>query len=138
MSEGILTELIPIFGIFMIVAVVIGPIWIKNYFAAKDRANLHETLRAAYEKGQPVPPELIQSLQKQSLSTPPLPTPERDLRRGVILIAVALGLAGTGDVSAYWSGDADWMAMVASSAIPGLIGLAYILLWLSKRGVSKT
>ena len=61
--EHIVDEMVPIFGILMIIAVVIGPIWIKNYFAARDRAQMHETLRVAYEKGQPVPPELIKSLQ---------------------------------------------------------------------------
>ena len=61
--------MVPIFGIFMIIAICIGPIWIKSYFTARDRAQLHETLRVAYEKGQPVPPELIESLQRNVASS---------------------------------------------------------------------
>ena len=48
MVEAVIGEMVPIFFILMIVAVVIGPIWIKNYYAAQDRARLHETLRVAY------------------------------------------------------------------------------------------
>ena len=47
--ETIVHELVPIFGIFMIIAIVIGPMWVKSYYAAQDRARLHETLRIAYD-----------------------------------------------------------------------------------------
>ena len=57
---------------------------------------MHETLRIAYEKGQPVPPELITALQTQASVTRPMATPERDLRRAIVLIAVGLGLARPG------------------------------------------
>ena len=139
----IIDELVPIFGIFMIIAVVIGPIWIKNYFAARDRAQMHETLRLAYEKGQPVPPELIESLQSK-VGERVMPTPERDLRRAIVLIAVGLGLAGLGyalwyglmsvnDIAAYTTGT----SVAGAGAIPGLIGIAYLFLWLGKRNAPK-
>ncbi len=139
-------EIVPIFGIFMIIAICIGPIWIKSYFSARDRAQLHETLRVAYEKGQPVPPELIESLQRNvtSSTSGPLSTPERDLRRAIVLIAVGLGLCGLGyglwyglmsvsDEGAYITGG----SVAGAGAIPGLIGVAYLILWLSKRGAPK-
>ncbi len=141
--ERIIDELVPIFGIFMIIALVIGPMWIKNYFAAQDRARMHETLRIAYEKGQPVPPELIETLQSR-LPERVIPTPERDLRRAIVLIAVGLGLCGLGyalwyglmsvdDVAAYTTGT----AVAGAGAIPGLIGVAYLFLWFTKRGAPK-
>jgi hypothetical protein len=140
--ENAIQELVPIFGIFMIIAVVLGPVWIRSYFSARERAQLHETLRVAYEKGQPVPPELIESLQSKVES--PITTPERDLRRAIVLISVGLGLALLGyglwfglmaasDTAAYIVGG----AVSGAGAIPGLIGLAYLILYLTKRGAPK-
>jgi hypothetical protein len=139
----IIDELVPIFGIFMIIAVVIGPIWIRSYFAAQDRARLHETLRVAYEKGQPVPPELIESLQSK-VSERSMPTPERDLRRAIVLIFVGAGLCGLGYAMWYGLMSVDdtgaWItgtSIAGAGAIPGLIGLAYLVLWLTKRNAPK-
>ncbi|MBA3812618.1 MAG: hypothetical protein H0X27_13445 [Caulobacteraceae bacterium] len=140
----IIDELVPILGIFMIIAVVIGPIWVKSYFAARDRAQMHETLRVAYEKGQPVPPELIESLQSK-VSERSMPTPERDLRRAIVLISVGLGLCGLGyfmwyglmsvnDIAAYTTGT----SIAGAGAIPGLIGVAYLVLWLTRRNVPRS
>ena len=134
--------LVPISFIFMIVAIVLGPIWIINYFKARDRAELHETLRTAYEKGLPPPPELIEKLTAGNL--PPMSgapeTPDRDLRRAVVLIAVGVGMAGLGLCLGYGIGFADetggWItggAIAGSGAIPGMIGLAYLLLFFMKR-----
>jgi hypothetical protein len=137
---AILGLLVPLSGIFMIIAVVIGPVWIINYFKARDRAQLHETLRVAYEKGQPPPPELIEKLTAGNLPTTP-ETPDRDLRRAVVLIAVGVGLAGLGVCLGYGISLADqtggWVtggSIAGAGAIPGMIGLAYLLLYLMKRG----
>ena len=143
MVEAVIGEMVPIFFILMIVAVVIGPIWIKNYYAAQDRARLHETLRVAYEKGQPVPPELIESLQAK-VSSQVISTPERDLRRALVLICVGLGLCGLG--YGFWYGitpeseEGGYIVgsiVAGAGAIPGLIGLAYLMLWFTKRNAPK-
>ena len=142
MFAAVVAELVPIAGIFMIIMVVIGPIWIRSYYAARERAQMHETLRVAYEKGQPVPPELIEKL--TSSATRPSSNSsgsDADLRRAVVLIAVGLGLAGLG--AGLWYGisfaDAEGGAITGgivagSGAIPGFIGLAYLVLWLARRG----
>jgi Domain of unknown function (DUF6249) len=122
-----------------VAAIVLVPVYLKS----RDRARMHETLRVAYEKGQPVPPELIAALQS-NVAERLLPTPERDLRRAVVLIAVGLGLCGLGyglwyglmsvsDTAAYISGG----SVAGMGAIPGLIGLAYLLLWATKRNAPK-
>ena len=136
---AILGLLVPLSGIFMIIAIVIGPVWIINYFKARDRAQLHETLRVAYEKGQPPPPELIEKLTAGNLPTTPH-TPDGDLRRAVVLIAVGVGLAGLGVCLGYGISLADqtggWVtggAIAGAGAIPGMIGLAYLFLYLMKR-----
>ena len=114
-------------------------ILVPGYLRYKDRGRLHETLRLAYEKGQPVPPELITALQSNIIPQRPW-TPESDLRRGLILLGVGLGLAGLGygiwfglmsvdDTAAYISGG----SVAGCGAIPGLIGVAYLVLWATRR-----
>ena len=135
--------LIPILGIFMIVAVVIGPIWIRSYYRSKEREQLHATLRAAYEKGQPPPPELIEKLTADAGRIDggaSAPGNDHDLRRAIVLIAVGLGLAGLG-LGLGWGiwlaspeGGAITGGVIAGvGAIPGFIGVAYLILWLVGR-----
>lgn len=137
--NGDVAVLIPIFGIFMIIAVVVGPIWIVSYFRSRERAELHQTLRAAYEKGLPPPPELIEKL--ATAGTASVPTgPDYDLRRAIIFIAVGLGLCGLGLGLGYGIGFADaeggWItgaAVAGAGAIPGMIGIGHLILWLTRR-----
>jgi uncharacterized protein DUF6249 len=145
MMYGDPAALVPIFGIFMIIAVVVGPIWIRSYYRERERAQLHQTLRTAYEKGQAPPPELIEKLTSGAQMQPPPTTADSDLRRAVVLIAVGVGLAGLGLCLGYGISLADqvggWItggAIAGSGAIPGMIGIAYLFLWLGKRGSPRT
>jgi hypothetical protein len=152
MIEAFIEQIVPILGILMIIAIVIGPLWIRSYFAARERAQLHETLRVAYEKGQPVPPELIEKLtantttrQSYGGSSSSSSGPDADLRRAIILIAVGLGLAGLG-WGLFWGfmyvnpipAGIIGGSTAGAGAIPGFIGLAYLVLWLARRGGPKT
>ncbi len=123
-----------------IAAIVITPMYLRS----RDRGRMHETLRIAYEKGQPVPPELIAALQS-NVAPRVASTPERDLRRAVVLIAIGLGFCGLGyglwfglmsvdETAAYISGAST----AGVGAIPGLVGLAYLLLWATRRSASRT
>ena len=116
-------------------AVVLVPVYLKY----QDRQRMHETLRIAFEKGQPLPPELITALQSNIAPRQPT-TPESDLRRAIILIAIGLGLCGLGyglwyglssvnDIAAYVTGG----SVAGAGAIPGLIGVAYLALWAGRR-----
>jgi hypothetical protein len=127
-----------VFWVF-VAAVVLVPIYLKY----QDRQRMHETLRIAFEKGQPVPPELITALQSNIAPRRPS-TPESDLRRAIILIAVGLGFCGLGyglwyglmsvsDIAAYTTGG----SVAGIGAIPGLIGVAHLVLWAARRGGSK-
>jgi len=122
-----------------VAAVVLVPIYLRY----QEKGRMHETLRLAYEKGQPVPPELIEALQS-NVSTKMPASPERDLRSGLVLVAVGIGfcalgyglwygLMSTSETAAYISGG----VIAGFGAIPGLIGIAYLILWFLRRGDAK-
>jgi hypothetical protein len=149
MIDNFIDQIVPILGILMIIAIVIGPLWIRSYFAARERSQLHETLRVAYEKGQPVPPELIEKLTaattRQSYAGSSSSSgPDADLRRAIILIAVGLGLVGLG-AGLFWGfmyvnpipAGIIGGSTAGAGAIPGFIGLAYLVLWMSRRSGPK-
>jgi hypothetical protein len=124
-----LDKLIPLAGIFMIICVVVGPIWISSYFKSRERQRLHDTLRLMVENGQPVSGELLDSL---NTGGKPRKTPN-DLRRGVILTSIGVGLAACGLVAGL-TGDGDAVGpFLGLGAFPGFIGLGFVILALVSR-----
>jgi hypothetical protein len=69
---------------FIGLAVVLS-LWV--WFRFKGKREMQVTLRSAIEKGQDLSPELI-----ENLINPPA-SPQRDLRRGVIGVVIAIGFA---------------------------------------------
>jgi hypothetical protein len=123
--------LVPIAFFAAVAAVFIMP----GYFRSRDRARMHETLRLAYEKGQPVPPELIEALQVGGAK--PMEDPQsrssKDFRTGVIWLAVGLGFVAIGGcfyAGLYSVGGASetFASLAAVGAIPIFVGLAFLLL----------
>jgi len=114
-------EFIPIALFVMIGAIVIVPTWLKS----KERKEMQGTLRAAIEKGQPLPPEVIDALSKDNIKPPA--TAARDLRVGVIMLSVSLGIAIFGYAMSFAEMDALY-PIVGLAAVPGMIGLAFIIL----------
>lgn len=146
-----------------------------------ERGRLHDTLRAAYERGQTVPPEVIAALSSRRrgyagdyAAVPPevvagwqprpdvgpgaapeaqVPPPlslspvfvsqsRRDMRRGLIWLAVGLGLVAAGVASyagLYEVGGAqETLSLFAAfGAIPAFIGLTYLALAWFGRGKTK-
>lgn len=110
-----------------LVAIIVGPSWLKS----RDRREVQQTVRAAIEKGQPLPPEVIDALSKEA--TRNLPSRSRDLRQGIIWLAVGIGLAAFGTISEMRWGNEGWEGpdfggIVGIAAIPATIGLAFIVL----------
>jgi hypothetical protein len=98
----------------LIVAVIL-------YFGFSKSRMTHRTIRMMVEKGQPVPPELL---------APPAPVQRQhsDMRRGVVLVMVGLGLMLFLGAVNDWEGGA-W----ALGIIPFLIGVGYLLVWKLER-----
>lgn len=120
--EGIL---VPLILAAMIVALVVGP----KYLRARSRDRLMETLQTAYEKGQPVPPELVESLTQEAAPIAYRLTPQerayRDLRAGIITLAVALAFVALGWGMSFEEDEALYI-FTGIAAFPGFIGLALI------------
>ena len=122
-------ELIPFAGMLIGAIAIVTPfifviaIVAINQLNARKKAELHhETIRLALEKGQPLPPELL---------NPPVAaepkTKVSDRKSGLILIAVGIGLyaffAGIGGDLRIPAG-VRWVGL-----IPGLIGVALLINW---------
>ena len=113
--------LIPLAPFLMVIAIVVIPAWLKS----KERREMQATLRSAIEKGQPLPPEVIDALSRDNIKPPS--TAGRDLRVGVILLAVSIGIALFGYALSFKEWDAFY-PISGIAAIPGMIGLAFIVL----------
>ena len=94
----------------LIVAVIL-------YFGFSKNRMMHRTVRMMVEKGQPVPAALL-------APPPPAQRQRSDMRRGVVLVMVGLGLMVFLGAVNDWEGGA-W----AIGIIPFLIGLGYLLVW---------
>src|SRR5215213_7675976 len=110
---------IPIVGIifttiFGAPVLVVAAILFFNYMRSRS---LHRTVRMMVEKGQPVPPELF--------AAPHTPARARsDMRRGVVLIMIGIGLMVFFGAVNDWEGGA-WSLGI----IPFLIGAGHLLVW---------
>ena len=113
--------LIPLAPFIMVVAIVAIVFGMKN----RERRDVQKTIRTALEKGQTLPPELIEALSKDSVKPPA--TAHRDLRVGVIWLAVGLGVAAFAWMVGFEDMDAT-NPLLGIAAIPGFIGLAFIVL----------
>jgi Domain of unknown function (DUF6249) len=121
--------LVPLAFFAFLAAVILIP----AYFRSQERARMHETLRIAYDKGQPVAPEMIELLQKGADRNGLRNSPDRDLRIAVILLGVGLGLVAMSFALGHIEGTEAQYSTLAGASIPGFIGLGFLGLWLINR-----
>lgn len=109
-------DLIPI-----VLFLTIGGVFaLAFYFRYRSRHDVQTTVRAAIERGDPLSPEIIETLATSIAS------PHADLRRGII--SLALGAAVY--LMAILIGEPDAEGPLAALAMfPLLLGLAYLGLW---------
>jgi hypothetical protein len=86
------------------------------YFSFSKSRALHRTVRMMVEKGQPVPEAL--------LNPPPAQRQRSDLRRGVVLSMIGVGVMAFLGAASDWEGGAWTLGL-----IPFLIGVGYLLVW---------
>ncbi len=126
-------DFIPLFAIFAvfgtITAIIVGPTYLKS----KERQEMQATVRAAIDKGQPLPPEVIEALGREA--TKNIPSRTRDIRRGIIWLATGIGIAAFSLINDLRGFGDDWSdgpnfdgGLLGIAAIPVTIGLAYIVL----------
>ena len=119
-----LVAILSVFG--TITAIAFGPAYLKS----REKREMQATVRHAIDKGQQLPPELIEAMTKDVSSK--LPSRTRDIRRGIIWLAVGIGFAAFSYLSNLGWNDHDMegasAAMMGLAAIPVTIGLAFIVL----------
>ena len=86
------------------------------YFGFSKSRALHRTVRMMVEKGQPVPESL--------LNPPPAQRQRSDVRRGVVLAMIGIGVMAFLGAASDWEGGAWTLGL-----IPFLIGVGYLLVW---------
>ena len=115
--------LIPLGFFAMIAALVIVP----RYFRSQERQRMAETLRVAIEKGQPLPSEVIDAMSSDVRAPGLPPSPQRDLRTGIIWLGIGVGLAAMGAAISFEEADALY-PVLGIAAFPIFIGLAFVAL----------
>ncbi|HEV3148595.1 MAG TPA: DUF6249 domain-containing protein [Chthoniobacterales bacterium] len=118
-NDDIPEEAIPIIAVVMF-SVFGAPVLIVAvimYFGFSKNRMMHRTIRMMVEKGQPVPAALL-------ASPAPAQRQRSDMRRGVVLVMVGLGLMLFLGAVNDWEGGA-WSLGI----IPFLIGAGYLLVW---------
>ena len=127
-------DFVPIFAMFAvfgtITAIVFGPQVLKY----REKRDMQETIRHAVDKGQQLPPELIDVMTKDVQKS--LPSRTKDIRRGVIWLASGIGIAAFSVVSELggnFNGNLD-SGLLGTSCIPVTIGLAFIVLSFFNKG----
>src|SRR5438874_9531896 len=118
-SDDIPEFVIPIVAITML-TIFGAPVLIVAvimYFGFSRNRMMHRTVRMMVEKGQPVPAALL-------APPPPAQRQRSDMRRGVVLVMIGLGLMVFFGAENDWEGG-SW----ALGIIPFLIGAGYLLVW---------
>jgi hypothetical protein len=109
-------QFIPI-AMFMGITIVFCALF---WFRYKTREGMHQTFRAALDKGQELTPEII-----DRLGQPKAPK-DKDLRLGIIWVAVAIATTAFG----FGIPDEEDVARIfmGIAAFPLVLGIAYLIL----------
>lgn len=111
-------EFIPIVMFLGLTIVLVALFW----FRYRARQDMQQTFRAALDKGHELTPEIIDRLGHPKASK------YKDMRLGVIWMAIAVGLVLCGFAVPDPSGHA-FRGILAGAAFPFAIGMAYLILY---------
>ena len=106
------------------------------HFRLTARLQLIDLVRTAAESQRPLPADVLRAISGSTV----LPSQHRDLRRGITLAAIGASAAIFGLLAlvGFWAIDRDAAAITAViiaglGAVPGCLGVGYILLSRDKR-----
>lgn len=126
MDEGFVAIWIVMIIFGVIAAIVVGPSWLKS----REKRDIQQTVRHAIDKGQQLPPELIDAMTREVQGK--LPSRSRDLRKGIIWTATGIGIGLFSAVSSLgndgWGSENFDNGLLGIACIPLTIGLAFIVL----------
>ena len=105
-------------AMFAAIAVILSFMFMFGY---RSKREMQQTIRAALDKGQELTPELVKSLGKHR-------SRDHDLRSALIWLGIAAGFALFGLGMRSIESDV-FPIMLAISAFPGMIGIAYLIMW---------
>lgn len=119
MDAGVVAVFIPITLVVSIAVVTLVFLFLRY----RARLDYQQTVRLAVEKGQQLTPEFLERLAERAIKEP---SPNRDLRLGVISIAIGLAIGSFG----WILGEPDAVRpLIGVGNLPFLVGVAMILLW---------
>lgn len=107
-------EWVPIVMFIGIAAVLIGYL----YFGNKTKQAKQVTVQAAIERGDVLTPELIAAISSEPSA------PAADYRRGIILIALGVGIS----VFGYFANPGE-TELIGIASIPVMLGLGYLFVF---------
>lgn len=112
---------------FLWVALVFAFIIVMRLFRHREQLRAIDAARRLAEADKPLPPELVEALKRRPLRE----GPDRDLRGGIILLAVAVGVAIMATVFSYngMGPPGRIHPMYGGAAFLALIGLTLLGLW---------
>ena len=115
---GILVPILLVIAIAVVLCVYF-------YLRSRTSQSVQETVRTAIEQGQQLTPEILERLGQTPQRAKSAKSENSDLRRGVFLITIGLGILAFVELS----GDFKPLAGLALGSLPVLIGIAYLGLW---------
>ena len=108
--------IIAVFGVIPLI------VWIVSSYRSKAHARATEVMKMMVDRGEEITPTKVKALGI-------LPSqPHRDLKVGMILVAIALGLVIFGNVVGQHDHEAQ-TAMTGIASFPFLVGSVYIIFW---------
>ncbi len=109
------------FAIIGFFGVIPLTIWIVSLYRARSHAKSMEVVDKMIDRGDVINEETVKALGGRPLS------PHRDLKTGMILIAIAIALVIFGNVIP--DDDEAVRIMLGIAAFPFLVGLVYSVFW---------
>lgn len=110
-------DTIAVLGIFGAIPFIV---WVVLFFGSRAHARSSALVERLIDKGEPITPELVRALGLKSNAQ------HRDLKTGMILVAIALAIFVFGGVIPE---DDAREVMAGIASFPFFVGLAFIAFW---------